>query len=60
MSSTQLICAICAWRATCQKKFSVSGRDMRCAEFVRDVTIKEKSVEEEPVEEKKDEKGKKS
>jgi hypothetical protein len=60
MSSTQLICAICAWRATCQKKFSVSGRDMRCAEFVRDVTIKEKPVEEEPVEEKKDEKGKKS
>ena len=60
MSSTQLICAICAWRATCQKKFSVSGRDMRCAEFVRDVTIKEKPAEEEPVEEKKDEKGKKS
>ncbi len=59
MSSTQLICAICAWRATCQKKFSVSGRDMRCAEFVRDVTIKEKP-EEKPVEEKKDKKGKKS
>jgi hypothetical protein len=59
MSSTQLICAICAWRATCQKKFSVSGRDMRCAEFVRDVTIKEEP-EEKPVEEKKDKKGKKS
>ena len=41
MSSTKLICAICAWRATCQKKFTVSGRDLRCAEFVRDVTIKE-------------------
>jgi hypothetical protein len=59
MSSTQLICAICAWRATCQKKFSVSGKDLRCAEFVRDVTIKEEP-EEEPVEEKKDKKGKKS
>jgi len=59
MSSTQLICAICAWRATCQKKFSVSGRDMRCAEFVRDVTIKEEP-EEKPVEEKEDKKGKKS
>jgi hypothetical protein len=59
MSSTQLICAICAWRATCQKKFSVSGKDMRCAEFVRDVTIKEEP-EEKPVEEKKDKKGKKS
>lgn len=56
MSSTQLICSICAWRATCQKKFSVSGKDMRCAEFVRDVTIKEKPAEEEPAEEKKKDK----
>lgn len=45
MSSTQLICAICAWRETCQKKFSVSGRDLRCAEFVKDVTIKEEQEE---------------
>jgi hypothetical protein len=43
--STTLICAICAWRATCQKKFSVSGKDLRCAEFVRDVTIKEEKEE---------------
>jgi len=45
MSST-LICAICAWRATCQKKFSVSGKDVRCAEFVKDVMIKEEKEEE--------------
>jgi hypothetical protein len=45
MSST-LICTICAWRATCQKKFSVSGKDMRCAEFVKDVLIKEPEEEE--------------
>jgi len=45
MSST-LICAICAWRATCQKKFSVSGKDMRCAEYVKDVLIKEAQEEE--------------
>lgn len=44
--STTLICAICAWRATCQKKFSVSGKDIRCAEFVKDVMIKEGPVEE--------------
>ena len=44
--TTTLICAICAWRSTCQKKFSVSGKDMRCAEFVRDVTIKEEEREE--------------
>lgn len=42
MGNTKTICAICAWRATCQKKFMVSGRDMRCTEFVRDVTIKDK------------------
>lgn len=46
MSSTGMICAICAWRATCQKKFTVSGRDFRCAEFVKDITIKEKKEEE--------------
>jgi hypothetical protein len=58
MSSAEIsICAVCAWRATCQKKFSVSGRDFRCAEFVRDVTIKEEP--EKTVEEKKnDKKGK--
>ena len=60
MSSTKLICAICAWRATCQKKFTVSGRDLRCAEFVRDVTIKEESEEEAATEEKKDKKEKSS
>ncbi len=39
------ICAVCAWRATCQKKFSISGKDVRCPEFVKDVTIKEKEEE---------------
>jgi hypothetical protein len=36
------ICAVCAWRATCQKKFSVSGRDMRCPDFTKDLSIGEK------------------
>ena len=52
MSST-VICAICAWRATCQKKFSVSGKDVRCAEFVKDVMIKEEKEEEEEEKDKK-------
>ena len=43
--STTLICSICAWRATCQKKFSVSGKDLRCAEFVKDIMIKEEQEE---------------
>jgi hypothetical protein len=33
------ICAVCAWRETCQKKFSISGRDMRCPDFSRDLSV---------------------
>lgn len=33
-------CAVCAWREDCKKKFAVSGREMRCPEFVKDLTIK--------------------
>jgi hypothetical protein len=40
MEAGKNICALCAWRETCQKKFSVSGKDMRCADFVRDLRIK--------------------
>jgi len=45
MASSNTICAVCAWRATCQKKFSVSGKDLKCAEFVKDVSIKGKETE---------------
>lgn len=44
--STKSICAICAWRENCQKKFQVSGRDMRCPDFLKDITIKEKKENE--------------
>jgi len=40
------ICAVCAWRKDCAKKFSVSGRDVRCADFSRDLTIKDKEEQE--------------
>ena len=33
------ICIVCAWRQSCQKKFSLSGKDMRCADFVKDISI---------------------
>lgn len=42
MNSKREICILCAWRENCQKKFSVSGRDIRCPDFVRDLSIKEK------------------
>ena len=35
------MCILCAWRENCQKKFSVSGRDVRCPDFVRDMSIKD-------------------
>ncbi len=41
MQAKKEICILCAWRETCQKKFSVSGRDVRCPEFVKDLSIKE-------------------
>jgi len=42
---TQNICSLCAWRATCQKKFSMSGKDMHCPDFCRDVTTIQKDSE---------------
>lgn len=53
MSSEGTICTICAWRATCRKKFSVSGEDFRCAEFVRDVSIKDDNTSEDAAPEEK-------
>ena len=41
------ICAVCAWRADCQKKFSVSGKDIRCPDFVRDRTLPEDDEDQE-------------
>ncbi|UCG78537.1 MAG: hypothetical protein JSV21_01505 [Nitrospirota bacterium] len=38
--STPTICIICAWRATCQKKFSLSGKNIHCADFSKDLSIK--------------------
>jgi hypothetical protein len=43
MGSGPEICVVCAWRESCQKKFSLSGRDIRCPDFVRDVTKQEKA-----------------
>ena len=33
------ICVICAWRADCQKKFSISGKDINCPDFSKDLSI---------------------
>jgi hypothetical protein len=43
--NTKNICVICAYRATCQKKFSISGKDMNCPDFARDVSIRDEPNE---------------
>jgi hypothetical protein len=45
MKSEKELCIYCAWRESCQKKFSISGRDIRCADFVKDLSIKEEPEE---------------
>ncbi len=35
------LCAVCAWRETCQKRFTRdTGSPFRCPDFTRDVTLK--------------------
>lgn len=41
MKAKKEICVLCAWRENCNKKFSISGRDIRCPDFVKDLNIKE-------------------
>jgi hypothetical protein len=46
MKGNEVLCVICAWRATCLKQFSMKA-GQKCPEFVKDVTIKNKESEEE-------------
>ena len=50
------ICVVCAWRANCQKKFSISGSDTRCPDFSRDLSL-DKDAQAEPEDEPKPEDG---
>ena len=42
------LCLNCAWRAACQKRFSVSvaNGEVQCADYSYDLTLKEKSEHE--------------
>lgn len=42
MADGKTICAVCAWRKDCQKKF-LRGQDLssRCPEFTKDISIKD-------------------
>ncbi len=40
MSDGRTICVMCAWRQTCNKKFSMDGATTtRCPEYTKDVTL---------------------
>lgn len=42
MMEGKTLCVLCAWRAGCNKKFSMDGATTtRCPEYTRDVTLKD-------------------
>ncbi|MCD6320473.1 MAG: hypothetical protein J7M03_07330 [Candidatus Desulfofervidaceae bacterium] len=48
LGSPVKLCAVCAWREFCKKKFSIQSEpgSFRCPDFVYDVSLKEKKKEE--------------
>lgn len=48
MENGHTICVTCAWRPTCNKKFSMDGSTTtRCPEYTRDITLKSPSSDKE-------------
>ena len=48
MSSERKYCAICAWRANCQKRFSVATDAqgfVHCPDYSRDMAIKDSDID---------------
>jgi hypothetical protein len=46
MEGEATVCVVCAWRASCNKKFSMSASTtIRCPEYTRDITFTDKNKE---------------
>jgi hypothetical protein len=48
MATDKKYCSICAWRQTCQKKFSIptdASGSVLCPDFTRDVSIRDEDIE---------------
>jgi hypothetical protein len=45
MATRKQHCVVCAWREHCNKKFMVVDGGAHCADFTRDVTIKDEPEE---------------
>jgi hypothetical protein len=49
MENERSLCVMCAWRQACNKKFTMDGATTtRCAEYTRDITLKQTNEEKEP------------
>ena len=49
---TRRVCSICAWREHCQKRYAISADaflNVNCPDYTRDITIKDRDVENEVV-----------
>ena len=49
MGSEKRFCSICAWRGTCQKKYSITMDavgNVHCPDYSRDMAIKDKDIDE--------------
>lgn len=46
MTIDRSLCPICAWRGDCKKQFN-KGSGIHCPDFSRDLTVKNKDLEEE-------------
>ena len=47
MTIDRSLCAICAWRGDCNKKF-MQGNGVYCPDYTRDLTIRATAQEKEP------------
>ncbi len=46
MTEERTYCVVCAWRATCQKKYTFeSSGQMRCVDYCRDLSLKPENAE---------------
>jgi|WetSurMetagenome_2_1015567.scaffolds.fasta_scaffold858252_2 hypothetical protein len=56
MSMDRTLCAICAWRGDCNKKF-MQGNGVHCPDYTRDLTIRAATDERKEDKKPKDKKG---
>ena len=54
MENDRTLCVVCAWRATCNKKFTMDGATTtRCPDFTKDLTLRTSEKREDQTEKEK-------